>query len=79
MTNAANGANGNGRRRWLLYAEDSVTPELRGPYATERERVEAARALLAAPGADAHARVPPRRGRRGGGRRVRGGGGGVMA
>ena len=57
MTNAANGANanGDGRRRWLLYAEDSVTPELRGPYATEAERVEAARALLAAPGADAHA------------------------
>ena len=55
MTNAANVASGDGWSRWLLYAEDSVTPELRGPYATERERVEAARAILESPGGDAHA------------------------
>ena len=32
MTNAANGANGDWRL-WLLFVEDGVSPELRGPYA----------------------------------------------
>ena len=52
MTNATNGANGDWRL-WLLYVEDGVSPDLRGPYATEDERVEAARALLG-DGADDH-------------------------
>ena len=57
MTNATNGANGD-RRLWLLFVEDGVSPELRGPYATEDERVEAARALLAEGGADDHGVFP---------------------
>ena len=53
MTSEANGANGDWRL-WLLFVEDSVSPDLRGPYATEDERVEAARALLGDGGADDH-------------------------
>ena len=57
MTNAANGANGD-RRLWLLFVEDGVSPDLHGPYATEDERLEAARALLADGGADDHGVFP---------------------
>lgn len=52
MTNEANGANGDWRL-WLLFVEDGVSPDLHGPYATEDERVEAARTLLG-DGADDH-------------------------
>lgn len=45
-------------RLWLLFVEDGVSPELRGPYATEDERLEAARALLADGGADDHGVFP---------------------
>ena len=54
MTNAANGD----WRLWLLFVEDGISPELRGPYATEDERLEAARALLGEGGADDHGVFP---------------------
>lgn len=37
--------NGEGGQRYLLHVWGSVEPELHGPYATDQERVEAARAL----------------------------------
>ena len=37
--------NGEVAQRYLLYVWGSVEPELHGPYATDEERVEAARAL----------------------------------
>lgn len=57
MANEANGANGDWRL-WLLYVEDGVSPDLRGPYATEDERLDAARALLGDGGADTHGVFP---------------------
>ena len=38
-------ANGEVTQRYLLYVWGSVEPELHGPYATDAERIEAARAL----------------------------------
>ncbi len=38
-------ANGEVTQRYLLYVWGSVEPELHGPYATDEERIEAARAL----------------------------------
>lgn len=37
--------NGETAQRYLLHVWGSVEPELHGPYATDEERVEAARAL----------------------------------
>ena len=42
MTNEVNGAVA---QRYLLHVWRGVDPELHGPYATDEERVEAARAL----------------------------------
>ena len=41
----ANEVNGRVAQRYLLYVWGGVEPELHGPYATDEERVEAARAL----------------------------------
>ena len=38
-------ASGEVAQRYLLYVWGSVEPELHGPYATDEERVAAARAL----------------------------------
>lgn len=38
-------ANGEVAQRYLLYVWGRVEPELHGPYATDEERIEAARAL----------------------------------
>lgn len=38
-------ANGEATQRYLLYVWGCVDPELHGPYATDEERIEAARAL----------------------------------
>ena len=55
MTSNANGnANGSAEQHYLLVVWGSVEPELRGPYATDEERLEAARALFDEPDADEH-------------------------
>ena len=41
----ASEATGEVAQRYLLYVWGSVEPELHGPYATDEERIEAARAL----------------------------------
>ena len=38
-------ANGEVAQRYLLHVWGSVEPELHGPYATDEERIEAARTL----------------------------------
>lgn len=43
-TNGANGANG-AEQHYLLYIWAGVEPEVHGPYATDEERLEAARAI----------------------------------
>ncbi len=54
MTSEANGTNGAGERHYLLYVWAGVEPELHGPYPTDDERLEAARALAADGGSDEH-------------------------
>lgn len=55
MTNNANrNTNGATEQHYLLFVWGSVEPELRGPYATDEERVDAARALAADGGSDEH-------------------------
>ena len=51
MTGETYGARG-GRRLWLLFVEDGVSPELRGPYATGDARIAAARALIGSGGGE---------------------------
>ena len=43
----ANEANGTVARRYLLHVWRGVEPKVHGPYATDEERTEAARALAA--------------------------------
>ena len=46
MTSEANGStNGAAEQHYLLYIWGGVEPELHGPYATDEERLEAARAI----------------------------------
>ena len=54
MTNDVNGANGSGQQHYLLFVWGNVEPELRGPYATDEERLEAARAIADAPQGNEH-------------------------
>jgi hypothetical protein len=46
---------GSAEQRYLLYIWGSVEPELRGPYATDEERLAATRTLAADGGGDEHA------------------------
>lgn len=54
MISDANG-NGTAEQHYLLFVWGSVEPELRGPYATDEERLNAARALAAEPDSDENA------------------------
>ena len=45
MTSEANGANGAAEQHYLLFIWGGVEPELHGPYGTDEERLEAARAI----------------------------------
>lgn len=45
---------GSAEQHYLLFIWGSVEPELRGPYATDDERLAAARALAADGGGDEH-------------------------
>lgn len=48
MTTETNGnGTGGAEQHYLLFIWGSVEPELRGPYATDEERLDAARALAA--------------------------------
>ena len=53
MTTETNGT-GSAEQHYLLYVWGGVEPELRGPYATDEERLDAARALAADGGGDDH-------------------------
>ena len=56
MTTETNGqATDSAEQHYLLYVWGGVEPELRGPYATDEERLDAARALAAEGGDDDHA------------------------
>lgn len=56
MTSNANDGNANGsaEQHYLLFVWGSVEPELRGPYATDEERLAGARAVAADGGSDEH-------------------------
>ena len=55
MTTETNGqATGSAEQHYLLYLWGGVEPELRGPYATDEERLDAARALADDGGDDDH-------------------------
>ena len=59
MTSSVSGndgsTNGSAEQHYLLFVWGSVEPELRGPYATDEERLHAARALAADGDGDEHA------------------------
>ncbi len=56
MTTETNGNTiASDEQHYLLFIWGSVEPELHGPYATDEERLDAARALAADGGDDEHA------------------------
>ncbi|MDE0474506.1 MAG: hypothetical protein OXI50_08090 [Gammaproteobacteria bacterium] len=54
MASETNGATGAVEQHYLLFVWGGVEPELHGPYATDDDRLEAARALADDGGSDDH-------------------------